>query len=65
MNAYLKEVHEVAGNKQNSLSPPNFELWKKSLDKVEKTLLLRLLSCIQLSLSLDSPSVVFYNKCII
>ncbi len=59
MNAYLKEVHEVAENKQNSLSPPNFELWKKSLDKVEKTLLLRLLSCIQLSLSLDNSSVVF------
>ena len=39
MNAYLKEVHEVVENKQNSLSPPNFELWKESLDKVEKTLL--------------------------
>ena len=59
MNIYLKEVHRCVVEKQTSLSKSDFKLWQEKLDKIEKTLLLRMLSCIQIASKLNNISVVF------
>jgi hypothetical protein len=64
MRVYLKEVYESVVKKQESLSKSQFKLWEEKLDQIEKTMLLRMLSCIQLASKLDSSSVVFSDSII-